>query len=462
MTWLHSMGWLASVLERRAEHWICYLQTESEPLARHPQQRDRSVVESNARSSSLGGVKKIRCLFAAYPKLERQESVPKHFFADDIQIQNSKTAYLIPYFALDAADKPQELPCLMWSFSDFIELTGDLSDACPDVQVGGERLADLSDFFHRTHQSHETDHKKNALERSPQHAPMSHADSDWSPSESPDSVRRMIEHLQRGMRRGDYYLANASTRLQGPKRSNQTISLSRFVQEWLDSPVRQGVFVDCGKDQPLVCCFSPERFIARDSSRVQTEPIKGTAPFIAAEPQAGVNALWSSQKEMSEQTLVTDLLRNDLNRVCVPGSVVVSSPYEIHATQALLQMQSVVEGELRNPNISHLELLGALLPAGSITGTPKWAVSREICAIEATHRGYYTGVFAYGRSPDEMDSTVLIRGFFADKNAWMAGLGAGITTLSVPEAEAREFDLKWQSFAARWQRLIQSKDAGVS
>jgi anthranilate/para-aminobenzoate synthase component I len=101
-------------------------------------------------------------------------------------------------------------------------------------------------------------------------------------------------------------------------------------------------------------------------------------------------------------------------------------------------------------------LLASLLPAGSVTGTPKWAVSREICNIESTPRGYYTGVFAWAPAADELDSTVLIRGFFNNGKRWTAGLGAGITTLSDPLSEVRELDLKWQSFAARWKRMCDS------
>jgi anthranilate/para-aminobenzoate synthase component II len=187
--------------------------------------------------------------------------------------------------------------------------------------------------------------------------------------------------------------------------------------------------------------------------------VKGTSLLDAHRADYGANALWMSQKEMCEQTLVTDLLRNDLNTVCVPGSVTVDSPFEVRAAGDLLQMQSVIQGQLENPLISNAEILQRTLPAGSVTGTPKQAVCQYLSELESTPRGYYTGVFALAAGASQFDSALLIRGFFSYGSVWNAGMGAGITTLSDVSAEVSEFSLKWQSFSQRWVRLLNGRAA---
>ncbi|MEY3902489.1 MAG: hypothetical protein RL189_1795 [Pseudomonadota bacterium] len=467
MTWLNTVGVLASLLEQRSQHWICYLQFERGPLVRHPVERDHSAAGSFLRSQSTQLSSRIRCAFAANPQLVRNEKVPENFFSAGALADAQPSVYLIPFFASDSRADPHEAPCLQWSYSDFIELTAESDLHEPRVRSGGNYFAGLKSFADvaalcERHLKSGISLPEDARGGEAQKEISSHnsaekSASQWTASDSPDALRGIIDHLQNGMRRGDYYLANATTRLLGPHSGGQRIGLCAFVKEWLSAPVRHGVFVDCGADLPQVCCFSPERFILRRGALVQTEPIKGTAAFDSAEHEAeGVRSLWASQKEMSEQTLVTDLLRNDLNKVCQAGSVVVSSPFEIYSGNSLLQMQSVICGRLREADLSNAQLLASLLPAGSVTGTPKWAVSREICNIESTPRGYYTGVFAWAPAADELDSTVLIRGFFNDGKRWTAGLGAGITTLSDPLAEVRELDLKWQSFSARWKRMCDS------
>jgi anthranilate/para-aminobenzoate synthase component I len=459
MSWFATLDNLALALEERAEHWICFLRSETEPLARHPAERDYSMKANVSHTDQRDAEAFVRCTFIARPKLLVREYVPSQFFAAASSDDKDLTVFLIPFFSPDSADAAQAQPCLKWAYEDFIELEGPAGAAVPQVRTGGSLLADLPTFADiskcaelalqkklqscvQTNQSHDTN--LNCL---------------WKKNQTAESVRQMISQLQSGMLRGDYYLANATTRLEGPSRESAPVLLQAFVREWLRSPVRQGVFVGCGKDLPAICCFSPERFILRKGAFVQVEPIKGTAPLLANVSDSGVAALWSSEKEMSEQRLVTDLLRNDLNRVCRAGSVSVLSPCEVHAASALLQMQSVVTGELADATMPHARLLGELLPAGSVSGTPKWAVSREIVSIEHSPRGYYTGVFACASSHSDLDSAVLIRGFFANEKEWSAGIGAGITTLSDPDAEVREFELKWQSFAQRWERMTRMTES---
>ncbi|NBW81908.1 hypothetical protein EBR21_09150 [bacterium] len=469
MSWLQHMGALAVALEARAERWLCYLQCETEPLVRHPVERDHSVPGSFSSRKMLASTKKVRLTFVADPTLEGCENVPEKFFHSGQENLSPRSAWLIPFFPLDGFASSQNSPLLRWSFSDSLEVEGLLDSSNATVQTHGTLFSDLSSFeviksvissFTYGFDSRPAESGGSSKSQQFHASPGENHESQnqlWHRAESGGSISKMIQNWQRGMRDGEYYLANATSRMNGPARDSAQISLSAFVQEWLASPVRHGVYINCGEQLPRVCCFSPERFVLRSGKRIQTEPIKGTVHFESGGELNAVQALWNSEKEMSEQTMVTDLLRNDFNKICRPGSVVVSSPFEIRAAGNLLQMQSVVEGELENGSLSHAQVLSSLLPAGSVTGTPKWVVSRKIETSEAAPRGYYTGVFALSRSLQEFDSTVLIRGFFADEKKWYAGIGAGITTLSDSESEVREFELKWQSFANRWSRLTDSR-----
>jgi anthranilate/para-aminobenzoate synthase component I/anthranilate/para-aminobenzoate synthase component II len=445
MSWLSSIETLAHLLERQTHHWICFLQYESPLVARHPQAADQSRASSMCFSSEEP---RIRCFFAADPIVECCESVARDFYSHPLVQSSSTGAFLIPYTAADEFERPQPVPFLKFACDNFLELSGSLNAAEPQLRAGGhvlERCLSALDEQIKSELSVSntaTSDRKASIDGNA-----------WQPSESRQSLREMFETLKSLMRDGESYLANASTRLYGPARTDARVSLSSFVLRWLESPSRFGVFVDCGADLPAVVCFSPERFVLRCGSALITEPIKGTAKVELSEPALGASSLWNSTKEMCEQKMVADLLRNDLNALCVPGSVCVDAPFAMRRAGELLQMQSVISGQLQQPLLSHADIFRHMLPAGSVTGTPKHAVGQQLRALEKSPRGYYTGIFALADDAFHFESTLLIRGFFANKDHWEVGIGAGITTLSDIEFELEEFDLKWQSFARRWPDL---------
>lgn len=474
MGWLDSVVQLALALESQSEHWICYLQCESSSTFRHPHAVDHSLgrAEGNriqvASASPAGSLKDVwvRCFFAPNPVVECQEFVAEKFFENPKVKESCAAIFLIPYFSLDEYRQTQSSPFLKFQYPQFIELRGGLDDEQPEISGQGsifETWCELSGVqFTPTQTS-----LCGAIE------PKAHAEqnnlvnkkrssSQWRVSESPDSLRAMFNALKDLMRRGECYLANASTRMLGPRTSEVRFTLSDFVSQWIESPSRFGVYVHDKGKTPSVVCFSPERFVLRQGVEVQTEPIKGTAPLDSSLPDCGSYRLWNNSKEMFEQKMVCDLLRNDLNKVCRPGSVQVRSPYEVKPAGSLLQMQSTILGELENPTLSHSEILQKLLPAGSISGTPKFAVGQFLKSLEQTPRGYYTGVFAIAEDARNFDSTILIRGFFSDTQSWYAGLGSGVTVLSDVEHEAQEFNLKWSSFLKRWTTSQSSAVAGAA
>lgn len=464
MSWLDSIELLAQTLQRQSDHWICFFQYESKAVFQHPDATDysisskhNSVVLQAAHSGKLKGDVLVRCSFFREPRVECQEFVAEKFFNNPAVQSSSPGVFLIPYYAADELTCELRSPFLKFACPDALHLRGWLSDVQPDVQIEGSFFKSL---FPPEHALSAPASKVIENQRQGETAKLNtnsgaKNSGDWAASESRESLCEMFEALQNLMRDGECYLANASTRRHGPARKNTKITLVDFAQQWVQSPSRFGVYVHCGESVPAVVCFSPERFLLREGGLLQTEPIKGTAPFCAHMPDGGSSQLWNSTKEMCEQKMICDLLRNDLNTVCAPGTVSVVSPYEVKSTGTLLQMQSVVRGELEDRKSSHADLLKKMLPAGSISGTPKFAVGKYLRTLEQTERGYYTGLFALSDGAERLESTILIRGFFADSEKWTAGIGAGITVLSDVESEVTEFDLKWESFAKRW-RFLQS------
>lgn len=184
-------------------------------------------------------------------------------------------------------------------------------------------------------------------------------------------------------------------------------------------------------------CFSPERFIKIEDNKICTFPMKGT---IDANIKDAKKKILSNEKEMAEHTMVVDLLRNDLG--IVANKIRVEKfryAEEINAGEKkLLQISSKITGELNsNWNENLGEILSSLLPAGSITGTPKRKTVEILNSIEKYDRDFYTGVFGIYDGKN-LDSAVMIRFLEKEKNEIFYKSGGGITCDSDPLLEYNE------------------------
>lgn len=184
---------------------------------------------------------------------------------------------------------------------------------------------------------------------------------------------------------------------------------------------------------------SPERFLTVRGNRVETCPIKGTRPRFdnAAQDRASKTALQSSEKDRAENTMIVDLMRNDLSRVCEPDSVDVSDLCKLESFAGVHHLVSTIRAKLR-PNKSALDLLRACFPGGSITGAPKIRAMEIIEDIEPTRRGAYCGSVGYIGFDGNMDSNILIRTLTYEKNNVSLQAGGGIVAESNPEEEYTE------------------------
>ena len=192
---------------------------------------------------------------------------------------------------------------------------------------------------------------------------------------------------------------------------------------------------------------SPERFVSLDAQgRVETRPIKGTAPR-AADPREDDRlryALVASQKDRAENLMIVDLMRNDISRVCAPGSVKVPELFALESFQSVHHLVSTVTGVLA-PDRDAADLLDAAFPPGSITGAPKIQAMRVIADHEPP-RGPWCGSLFWVGCDGAMDSSVLIRtaAFVETSEGWRfrASAGAGIVADSNPTAERLETEVK--------------------
>ena len=231
---------------------------------------------------------------------------------------------------------------------------------------------------------------------------------------------------------GEIFQANVCLRLDGHFEGNPADLFARAGAEL--SP-RHGAYLR-GPWGALVS-LSPELFLRREGRHVLTEPIKGTA----APDEAGRARLAGSGKDVAENVMIVDLMRNDLGRVCEYGSVSVPELTEPRPAPGVWHLVSSVTGTLRS-EVGDADLLRATFPPGSVTGAPKIQTMRVIAELEATGREAYTGAIGYASPVAGLELSVAIRTLEIQGDRIWLGAGGGITSGSEPEEELAEALLK--------------------
>lgn len=188
-----------------------------------------------------------------------------------------------------------------------------------------------------------------------------------------------------------------------------------------------------------VVCSSPERFLQVRQGRVETRPIKGTRPRGRSpeEDDYWRRELWQSEKDRAELVMIVDLERNDLGRVCRPGSVQVSELYRLEEYATVFHLVSVVQGELEQGRDA-VDLLRATFPGGSVTGAPKIRAMEIIEELEPVRRGLYCGSIGYFGFDGQVDLNIVIRTLVYHRGQIIFNTGGGVTIDSDPLAEYLE------------------------
>ncbi|MEP6849095.1 MAG: aminodeoxychorismate synthase component I [Acidobacteriota bacterium] len=263
-----------------------------------------------------------------------------------------------------------------------------------------------------------------------------------------DTYLDSIDDIKERIRRGDTYQTNLTQRLT-VSLSPATFPQAIFHNLRRDNPAPFAAFIQ-RKDSTVISA-SPERFFRVEGDAITTSPIKGTRPrgTNASEDEALKNELLSSEKDIAENTMIVDLLRNDLGRVCKYGSVRVEKLCDLEEHPTLFHLVSTISGKLRTYT-TFSETLQALFPCGSITGAPKISTMRIIDELEPDSRGLSMGAigisipgpkFDVPNSPS-LDLSVAIRTMVIRDDKAVFNVGGGIVIDSDPESEYEESLLK--------------------
>ena len=249
-----------------------------------------------------------------------------------------------------------------------------------------------------------------------------------------ENVRAAIAFI----RAGDIFQANLTHRFIADAPTDLDW-FTLYLRLRIKAPAPFGTFFNAGDGMHLLT-MSPERFLALTvDGRVETRPIKGTRRRgLSAEEDAQLAAeLAASGKDRAENLMIVDLLRNDLGRVCEPGSIAVPALHGLESFPAVHHLVSVVTGKLR-PAATAIDLLRACFPGGSVTGAPKIRAMEVINQLEASVRGPYCGAMAWLGFDGAMDSAVIIRSLVGDRSRIFAQAGGGIVADSDPSMEYEE------------------------
>jgi para-aminobenzoate synthetase component 1 len=247
-----------------------------------------------------------------------------------------------------------------------------------------------------------------------------------------------IDALRRHILRGDCYEINFCQEFFA-----SPATIDPYATWWALSQASPNPFAAFYRlDESFLLCASPERFLKKTGDTLFSQPIKGTAPRQKQDPLADRRArdqLYHSAKDRAENVMVVDLVRNDLSRICEPGSVRVSELFGVYPFPQVYQMISTIMGTLL-PGLDWTDAIRHCFPMGSMTGAPKHRVTQLIARYERSRRGLFSGAVGYITPEGDFDWNVVIRSLLYNRQTQYLSyqVGSGITWYSDPQAEYEE------------------------
>ncbi|NKB43617.1 MAG: aminodeoxychorismate synthase component I [Alphaproteobacteria bacterium] len=267
-------------------------------------------------------------------------------------------------------------------------------------------------------------------------------ESKWSSDRTRDDIECAILNTIEYINAGDIFQANITQRHTAERPPDVTAwDLFRRLRQTVSSPF--GAYV-AGNPTFQVLSASPERFLhVTKKGDVETRPIKGTRPRHTnpVADAALADELTNSEKDLAENLMIVDLMRNDISRVCDAGSVSVPQHCALETFARVHHLVSVVTGKLR-PEKTAVDLLRACFPGGSVTGAPKVRAMEIIHHQEPVARGPYCGAIGWIGFDGAMDTSIVIRNLTVDGDSVIAQAGGGIVADSDPALEYEEAMVK--------------------
>jgi anthranilate/para-aminobenzoate synthase component I len=321
----------------------------------------------------------------------------------------------------------------------------DVDPACSVVRVVGDDAAKVAELAQEI---------RAVPPRRADHAPVRLAA--LADDDPPRAHVERIRRAQELIRAGDLYQVNLARRLRFAVASSP---LDLYLAIASTAPAAFGACIDL--DGTFVCASSPELFLAVDpaSGRVVTAPIKGTRPR-GADADADAALRWEldqSVKERAELTMILDVERNDLGKVCEPGSVRLLDPPRVQTHRTIHHRAALLGGMLK-AGATPLDALRAMFPSGSVTGAPKVRAMEVIARLEPARRGLYTGAFGYVACNGAVNLAMAIRVMTIRNGEAHYFAGGGIVADSDPEAELDE--TRWKG--TQIERLVQLRAGRVA
>ena len=260
----------------------------------------------------------------------------------------------------------------------------------------------------------------------------------WYTETSRTSYEAKVRQVLDSIAAGDVFQVNLSQRFVASMPEGLTpIILYRRLRKLTSAPFSACLSLGAGR---FILSASPERFLKVEANgRVQTCPIKGTRPR-GLTTDSDINlaiSLAKSSKDRAENLMIVDLLRNDLAKVCQPGSVRTPQLCHVESFSSVHHLVSIVEGQLV-PGQTTVDLLRGAFPGGSVTGAPKVRAMQMITELESCRRGPYCGSILWLGSDGAMDSSIIIRTLILDGHRITTHAGGGIVYDSDPAAEWEE------------------------
>ncbi|MDO6445737.1 aminodeoxychorismate synthase component I [Colwellia sp. 1_MG-2023] len=360
-------------------------------------------------------------------------------FYQKVEIQVTELPFMtgaVGYFSYDLSRRFEQLPC-----------QADKDINLPEMAVGIYSQAIIYD--NKTQQysliadENQLDEIENYL-----HALISEKHSrsvesfklvqQWQGNMSAEQYQEKFAKIQQYLLSGDCYQINLTQRFSAHYQGEE-YQAYKVLREANQAPF--SAFIRLADYSIL--SISPERFLRVNQNTVQSKPIKGTKPRSSnkAQDHALATALQHSEKDKAENLMIVDLLRNDISKVCLPGTVKVPTLFAVESFPAVHHLVSTVTGELES-QFDALDLLREAFPGGSITGAPKIRAMEIIDELEPQRRSIYCGSIGYISACGNMDTSITIRTLVCDKsgekNTLHCWAGGGIVADSNVDAEYQE------------------------
>ncbi len=306
-----------------------------------------------------------------------------------------------------------------------------------------KRLSIMENFL--DHTFHDKLSKPNTEATKPKEYKHSIPLESWKWKLTSKEYSEKVNEIKKWIANGDIFQANLTTSCQALLPESMTpIDVYSKLKKYSPAPFAGVIIGDQMAKGEAIISTSPERFLkAIPSGEVETRPIKGTRPR-DRDPEKDADwaaDLISSPKDHAENIMIVDLLRNDLGRVCQPGSIKVPHLLVLESYSQVHHLTSVVKGRL-NTNKTWVDLLEACWPGGSVTGAPKLRACKRLYELEPTARGPYCGSILNINWDGVLDSNILIRSLMIKESSISAHAGCGIVADSDSQKEAEEMHWK--------------------